>query len=68
MNESRDHDRHEWVNADGRRMVTITCPFCRSRTEAHLWSLAGSGKRCPGCRALHTYHPAATHKTQEATS
>ena len=24
QNESRDHDRHEWVNAEGRRMATIT--------------------------------------------
>ena len=65
MTETLEHDRHEWVNAGGRRMVTITCPFCGSRTVAHLWSLAGSGKRCSGCRALHTFKPAATHKTHE---
>ena len=58
--ESRAHDRHEWVNTHGRRMATISCPFCGTRTDAHLWSLAGSGKRCPGCRALHTFHPAAS--------
>lgn len=61
MSETRDHDRYEWVNADGRRMATITCPFCDTITDAHLWSLAGSGKRCPGCRALHIFHPATTH-------
>ena len=24
----------------------IECPFCGCYTEARLWSLAGSGKRC----------------------
>jgi hypothetical protein len=32
----------------------ITCPFCRIRTMAFHWSLAGSGKKCNGCGAMHT--------------
>lgn len=30
----------------GRSTVTVRCPFCDCETEARLWSLAGSGKRC----------------------
>ena len=35
----------------GRSTVTVRCPFCEVETEARLWSLAGSGKRCE-CGAL----------------
>lgn len=38
------------------RVVGIRCPFCDTVTEAYLWSLAGSGKKCV-CGAKHTYHP-----------
>lgn len=37
----------------GRIKVEIHCPFCEDDVEAYLWSLAGSGKRCP-CGALLT--------------
>ena len=58
--ESRFHERSEPINnGSGRSTVIITCPFCDVRTEAYLWSLAGSGKRCD-CGAVHHYHPAAT--------
>lgn len=30
----------------GRSTVTLRCPHCDTVTEARLWSLAGSGKRC----------------------
>lgn len=41
------------VSEFGRSTVFVTCPFCGRRTEAYVWSLAGSGKRCPNpdCRA-----------------
>lgn len=58
--ETRFHDRATFVRK-GRRLASITCPFCGVVTEAHLWSLAGSGKRCD-CGAVHHYHPAATYK------
>lgn len=35
----------------GRIVVRIICPFCGERVTAYLWSLAGSGKKCP-CGAL----------------
>ena len=36
----------------GRTRILIECPFCGAREWAYVWSLAGSGKRCP-CGALH---------------
>lgn len=38
----------------GRTRVLIVCPYCGEHAWAYLWSLAGAGKRCPGCRAKHT--------------
>ena len=35
----------------GRTAVWLTCPWCQTRVDAFLWSLAGSGKRCQ-CGAL----------------
>ena len=45
------------VREHGRSTVFITCPFCGWKTEAYIWSLAGSGKRCPNedCRAHLLY-------------
>ena len=34
----------------------IRCPFCDTVTEAYVWSLAGSGKRCE-CGAKFVFHP-----------
>lgn len=39
----------------GQRIVGLRCPFCDTITEAHLWSLAGSGKRCE-CGAIFRHH------------
>ena len=30
---------------DGCRLVDIRCPFCNAVVTAHVWSLAGSGKK-----------------------
>ena len=46
----------------GRSSIDISCPFCKTVVEAYLWSLAGSGKRCPGCGAKHTYLGGLTYK------
>lgn len=35
----------------GRSTVTVCCPYCDCETEARLWSLAGSGKKCE-CGAI----------------
>lgn len=37
----------------GRSQCKITCPFCGCKIIAYLWSLAGSGKLCPTCKAKH---------------
>lgn len=39
----------------GRTMMYITCPFCKTEVLAHAWSLAGRGKLCPGCGAIHSW-------------
>lgn len=39
------------------RVIGIKCPWCESVTEAYAWSLAGSGKRCSNCTAVHRYLP-----------
>lgn len=56
--ESRLHERTITSRQNGRTLAAILCPFCGCTTEAYVWSLAGSGKRCGDCGALHVYHPA----------
>ena len=41
--------------SDGRSTVTLECPFCGTEVEAYVWSLSEGGKKCPDCKALHTY-------------
>jgi hypothetical protein len=36
------------------KTVKIECPFCGTVVLAYVWSLAGSGKKCP-CGAIHGY-------------
>lgn len=31
----------------GHRNVELNCPFCGAWVRCYLWSLAGSGKKCP---------------------
>lgn len=52
--ERREHQRSATVSQFGRSYCRITCPFCLQVCTAYIWSLAGGGKRCPGCKALHT--------------
>jgi hypothetical protein len=42
------------VSAHGRSRYNIECPYCHAIVVAYIWSLAGSGKRCP-CGAKHTW-------------
>lgn len=37
---------------DGLSTKTVTCLACNKKTEAVIWSLAGTGKRCPHCNSL----------------
>lgn len=42
--------------AEGKSSVKGRCPFCNWPVTALVWSLAGSGKRCPECKALLSWH------------
>ncbi len=52
--DSLPHVRSGTTAAFGRSWCYITCPFCHERAKTYIWSLAGGGKRCPGCGAIHT--------------
>lgn len=43
----------------GRRRIEIECPFCWATFWAYVWSLAGGGKKCPNCGAMHTSYGSA---------
>ena len=51
----RYEHRPGFSRPNGKSSVFISCPFCGWEVEAYLWSLAGVGKRCPGCGAMHYY-------------
>ena len=40
---------------DGRSTIVVECPYCGLDVECFVWSLAGSGKRCP-CGAKHIWY------------
>jgi uncharacterized radical SAM superfamily Fe-S cluster-containing enzyme len=42
------------ISEHARSRVEIVCPFCNTKVWAYIWSLAGSGKKCPKCGAIHT--------------
>lgn len=46
----------------GTSSIDIECPFCQTNTTAYIWSLAGSGKKCPGCGAIHHWQGGITKK------
>ena len=54
IEERRPYSAREGSSTVGHTVLYITCPFCGVETKAHVWSLAGGGKRCP-CGAKHTY-------------
>ncbi len=39
----------------GRSRVLIVCPFCGREVWGYKWSMAGCGKKCPRCGAIHTW-------------
>lgn len=41
-----------YLGEHGRSRALVCCPFCFHKFEIFVWSLAGSGKRCPNCRAF----------------
>ncbi len=51
--DTREHTRSGTSSLVGKSFCRITCPFCHTAVTAYIWSLAGGGKRCPGCGAMH---------------
>lgn len=45
------HESHQM----GRARWLVRCE-CGRTFWAYIWSLAGSGKRCPGCGLFYFYH------------
>lgn len=55
-NESPPSCHYNWRYYGGdKKVIVITCPWCATEVLAYVWSLAGSGKRCPNCKAVHRY-------------
>lgn len=49
----RFHQTFDYCGMLHKSFCTVQCPFCGTRVKAYVWSLAGSGKKCPNCRAVH---------------
>jgi hypothetical protein len=60
--EVREHERSAAHSAVGRSYCYVACPFCGESVKAYIWSLAGSGKRCP-CGAVHGSYGLSRKKT-----
>lgn len=41
------------VSEMGRSYDVIECPICGCEFQGYIWSLAGSGKKCPQCGTKH---------------
>lgn len=41
------------ISEMGKRRSRIECPFCLAVFWAYHWSLAGGGRKCPHCGAMH---------------
>lgn len=52
--EKKEHIKYRGQSKFGKTTCNIKCPFCETITTAYVWSLAGSGKKCSGCGAMHT--------------
>ena len=51
--EVRPHRERDYRSDFGKSTVEVECPFCKTWVRAYVWSMAGSGKRCPTCGAVH---------------
>ena len=62
------YEVREWLQVgnatseNGKSRINIRCPFCGREVVAYKWSLAGSGKRCPQCKAIHHWFEGRTKK------
>lgn len=39
---------------NGQTWVSILCGMCTEKVRTAVWSLSGSGKRCPACLSVHS--------------
>lgn len=47
---------YDYIGRHGTSTVRTDCPFCNEkRILCYVWSLHGSGKKCPSCGALLTW-------------
>ena len=53
MEAGRPFNNYGWNSKKGQSSTKIICPFCDFHFVAYLWSLYGSGKKCPQCGAKH---------------
>ena len=53
-NKQRKYEILNCKSEHGKSSIDIECPFCGEITEAFIWSMSGSGKRCHGykCDAI----------------
>lgn len=58
--EKYDYDKRKTYSVSdritemGKTRIQIQCPFCHEDFWAYIWSLAGGGKKCPKCGAIHS--------------
>jgi len=49
----RYYETYNYYPEFGATTINIICPFCGSSVLAYVWSLAGCGKKCDNCPAVH---------------
>lgn len=49
----RENKMFNYRSEHGKSRCDIKCPFCNWVVTAYVWSLSGSGKKCPSCNAKH---------------
>jgi Zn finger protein HypA/HybF involved in hydrogenase expression len=54
MTPYKKHKKWKGESVFGKSTCVIECPYCGTEVTAYIWSLSGSGKRCPKCKAIHT--------------
>lgn len=54
MKETRKYRVLRGISEMGKSRIYLECPYCQTKVWGYLWSMAGSGKKCPGCGAIHT--------------
>lgn len=62
--EKKQHEQFNYRAEFGTANVQVRCPFCSTVVKAYIWSMAGGGKKCPGCGAIHTGHGLTFKKTK----